>query len=467
MASPSASGSSPSALLASSDDDSEDGSGSGSGASSHAVTARRGRLGDRPDSETTVLWGTRVHVRGLPLLAQAQGLQPDYYSPSGPGASQGASMGGDCYAGEGVYVLLRRVVQLIGVDLLAGMGHGMSTSSTSALAAGIVGHDTGSTPPGWMPLDVSNKDHPRPIIFPDSPPGFSEAQAFGISERCTAVESLDFLLEVAARLRTRFEAHLPPSHLQSVATFYSRAVLCVCLLKGLVYHQAVPALVPELGALPSNIVNVKWDLVRDATEANAYVPAFNAGLDRAAKVLNDRVASGSLPGVSRLGLWSAIVSHSMERVVEGISIVKKCSVPGRGLMALDAGTIYAAAAKLGPALPRFLPRDKGHVDAYVSAFYYSNEDDLLTWMYDHKAHYPLRHMRALLANGIGPSLKKAKLKDVTTALEAMYLAPQPTAHAQAAGGGGVGVMGGGGAGVGGGAAELLKGFGTIMTGGSV
>jgi hypothetical protein len=92
-------------------------------------------------------------------------------------------------------------------------------------------------------------------------------------------------------------------------------------------------------------------------------------LSRATALLNERVRSGALPAVARVGGWSAIVSHMMDRFVEGYSRVRKCSVPGRGLMSLDVGTVYATCAKVGPIVPACLARDKGHVDTYVAAFY--------------------------------------------------------------------------------------------------
>lgn len=177
-------------------------------------------------------------------------------------------------------------------------------------------------------------------------------------------------------------------------------------------------------------------------EASPYAANLTAPMQRAATILNERVASGALPGVSRLGIWSCIVSHVMERFVEGVSSVKKCSPGGRGLMTVDAGTIYDAAAKLGPALPQFLPRDKGYVDGYVSVFYYDSDGDVLAWMAKNKQQYSLRHMRAVITNGIGVTLKKAKLRDAMIALESMYLAVSPTAASGGAGTGVDAMMGG-------------------------
>lgn len=158
---------------------------------------------------------------------------------------------------------------------------------------------------------------------------------------------------------------------------------------------------------------------------NGYVGGITTALGRVATMLNGRVKAGTLPAVSRLGVWSALVSLLMERFVDGITQVKKCTVPGRGLMTLDAGHIFAAALRLGPTSLAHLSRDKGYVDSYVSAFYFDNDGDLLQWMLRNKAQYRLGHMRALLEIGIGGSMKRSKLREVKAALEAMYLVPAP------------------------------------------
>lgn len=148
-------------------------------------------------------------------------------------------------------------------------------------------------------------------------------------------------------------------------------------------------------------------------------------IQRATTLLNEKVKHSGLPAVSRFGVWSAIVSHVIDRFVDGFSKVKKCSVPGRGLMNLDSATVYAACAKAGPIVPTCLSRDKAHVDAFIAAFYYDNESDLLQWITQNRAAYPLKHMRALLLNGIGLTMKKKPLKDMTAAIDALYLVPMP------------------------------------------
>lgn len=429
----------------------------GFGAASSGLGSRRGRgggaAGDRNENDTVELFGVTLYIRGLPAMAQAQGLPPDYYSAAGAGSAAGASMGGNSYNADGVYILLRRALQLVG-DELAKTGVRGDGSATSVLADGEFGHDTAAT---------TRCVGPPPFVKPTMPLEIeTEASGWGIMERSVGVESLEFLLDVLARVRPRIEAQLPQTHAQSIANFYTRAVMAVTQLRALVYHSMTVRLMPENGPLPEMVAAVRWyvcswftftllycrpsspthahthtlthphvahpgcrEHVKDAMEVNAYVANVTAPLARVAAFLNDRVHGGTLPAVSRLGMWSALVSHIMERFVDGICLVKKCSVTGRGLMMLDAGHVYAAAARLGPTAPAVLSRDKGYVDSLVSAFYFDNDGDLLPWMLHNKAQYRLAHMRALLTTGIGGSLKKAKLKEVVAAMEALYLVPPP------------------------------------------
>ena len=164
-------------------------------------------------------------------------------------------------------------------------------------------------------------------------------------------------------------------------------------------------------------------------EGNAFLPH----LTRAAAVLSERAASGALPAVSRFGVWAAIVSHLMDRFVEGYARVKKCSELGRGLMSFDVGTVYAHAVKLSPTVPACLSRDKAHVDGFVKAFYETQEGALLEWVRAHRAAYPLRQARALLVNGLGATMKKKEaLKHAVAALEDMYILPEAEVDAVAA-----------------------------------
>lgn len=416
---------------------------SSSSSSSSNVTMTPNRRGgatagrDSASDERVSIYGVQVYTRGLAAMAQTQGLSHDFYSEFGQGAEIGAVIGGGSHLSEGVFITLRRAIQLIGNDLSYG-ARGMSTSSTSVLAAGELSQDTTVSRPGI--------DKPEPFVRLQSPaaaalpgsiggPGVEiegEAVFFGAVERSVAVESLDFLIDILSRSRSRIETHLAtggaaPHAQQSVNNFFVRAVLCVTQLRGLIYKSLVPRIFPESGAVP-NMINegkLKWDAVKDAMEPSRYASTeLTSFVQRAGSMLAERLKDG-LPAVSRFGIWSCIVSHLNERFVEGFSRVKKCSVPGRGLMSLDAGTVFAVCCRAGPVLPALLARDRTFVDSYLSAFYFEGEADLLDWVTKNRSAYTLRSVRALVNSGIGANLKAKAKKELLTAIDALWVVPLP------------------------------------------
>jgi len=193
-----------------------------------------------------------VHTRGLTALAQAAGLPPEHYSTPA-GADAAAVVAGGAHAHEGVYVTLRRALQQIGAELAGGSrALAASGSAASALASGVFSSDGPASARG-APLP-----EPPPVRLRAGVELEGDAAGFGIAERCVAVESLDFMLDVLAAVRPRVEAHVPASHVTALANFYSRAVLCATQLRGLMYHSLVPRVLPESGAIPNMVATVKW-----------------------------------------------------------------------------------------------------------------------------------------------------------------------------------------------------------------
>ena len=217
------------------------------GAGTTASSSKRTR-GDKNDDAVDI-FGVRVFVRGLSALAQVQGLPNDHYSLTGAAATAGATLSGDINNYPGVFVLVRRALQQIGLDLAAGRGI-LSTNGSSILIDGTFTHDSGTSAAGWGP---------KPFVTPQVPLELdSEANGFGVSERSIAAESLDFLLDVLSRVRSKIESRLPASSLQGVQHFFTRATLCSCLLRGLVYQCMVPKLMPEALQVPDLMMKVKW-----------------------------------------------------------------------------------------------------------------------------------------------------------------------------------------------------------------
>ena len=221
--------------------------GDASGVRRTGKAAAGGTTGDARDEESVTLYGTVVYLRGLRAMAQAQGLSPEHYV-TGDGAAEGSYLVGGSASSEAVYLTLRRALQQVGAELSSGVR--MGTGSASALAEGVFSTDTQMSVRGYVPDPYVRLQSSIEID--------GEANGHGVCERSVGVESLDFVLDVLSRVRSRIEALLPASHAASVASFYTRTVLCVTQLRALVYHSLVPRLLSESGALPSMIASVKW-----------------------------------------------------------------------------------------------------------------------------------------------------------------------------------------------------------------
>lgn len=126
----------------------------------------------------------------------------------------------------------------------------------------------------------------------------------------------------------------------------------------------------------------------------------------------------AMPAKSWAGVWGCVTAHFMDRFVEGVSRVGSCTVEGRGLMALDASQVYAAVRRAGPLLQGCMPRGKEHVDLYIQAFYFSSQKDVLPWVQANRSRFPPRHLRALVANGIGQGMDKDRLEPLLATAEA-------------------------------------------------
>lgn len=282
----------------------------------------------------------------------------------------------------------------------AGGGAGGSTSTTSAAASG-----------------------PRVFIGTSSCDGLtSEGSMFGVQSRLVALASLDFCLnEVMGVAREVADATMPASHSSLSPTFFARAANSTAQLEAFLCQAIAPTLFPEGSSIAGWITGVRWDAVPDTLEYNDYVRQISGGLERVALRLDAALSSGAVPTRLHRLLWGCIIGYALERMVEGFSRVKKCSMQGRGLMAMDVTAVWSRGQVLGPPLdPALLPRGKAWVDQYVQAFYYDREEDVLEWIRSHRASYSRRQVTALVTHGVGQGKKKKALRELLSKAEAAH-----------------------------------------------
>lgn len=243
---------------------------------------------------------------------------------------------------------------------------------------------------------------------------------FGLPQRCIAVESLQFVEHVLKMLLPMLEKVLPPSYHQALRAFVGRVSKVVVESRGFMYAAVLPRLLPEAMSIPAWIQACRWE-IREATEPNVYVKQVGDAMERVARLLDDLTRRGALPSSSRSGVWACAVGHVMLRVVEGFSRVKKCSTAGRGLMQLDVKNLWLRIARVLTTSPDSIVRvrDSSYVVDYVQAFYNTTETDVMPWILQHKERYLGRHLRSIVENGIGPSLKSARVKELLASIDQM------------------------------------------------
>ena len=78
--------------------------------------------------------------------------------------------------------------------------------------------------------------------------------------------------------------------------------------------------------------------------------------------------------------WKYAVSAANESILEGFSLVKKCSIEGRAAMSLDLQMFTQGMKRF---VPKGFEADVRIVDGYIKAFYVP-ESDLLHWAMTHR-----------------------------------------------------------------------------------
>ena len=104
---------------------------------------------------------------------------------------------------------------------------------------------------------------------------------------------------------------------------------------------------PAITGLPNAIAAQRWEHVKEAGDPSSYVQDVVSSIKELQQALAAQVDYNGLPQPSYKALWSSISGLLYERFVEGVSRMKKCTVEGRGQLAVDINAITSA-LKLGP-----------------------------------------------------------------------------------------------------------------------
>lgn len=119
---------------------------------------------------------------------------------------------------------------------------------------------------------------------------------------------------------------------------------------------------------------------------------------------------------SQIQVWMEICQCAFDTVLEGLSRVRKCSTEGRASMTMDISALHTGLDSVHVCRP---PRGKQYVDNYVKALYLSDEE-IVHWTQQSWQSYSQRHLHGLLHQALSSVLKKKRLKDALSALDALY-----------------------------------------------
>jgi hypothetical protein len=178
------------------------------------------------------------------------------------------------------------------------------------------------------------------------------------------------------------------------------------------------------------MVGSAWKEQRFSEHCNDYVDAICL---RCARIWHNLSSSPrKLPAHALLQVWKNTVRCCFRSLLEGFSKVVICSMEGRALMSMDLATFYAGCkpdavenrmqgvfcAPEPPPSVAAAAEYMHHVDAYVKAFYFP-EEDLMTWIESNKNEYHLRHMIGLL-RAVGFGWEKRKVGELIQTVESFY-----------------------------------------------
>ena len=237
---------------------------------------------------------------------------------------------------------------------------------------------------------------------------------YAVTERCIAIESLPFLLDIVRASRQRMCTQLRPSEQQTVQQWTDFAARVVSELHDYMYKHLAPVLLPDTVYAPK-IKNMDWYIRSEATQASPYVFSILTTLRANTLCMKD---NGGLPADTQARLNRETVQWLEESIVRAYSEVKRCSEEGRRLMRMDVDALEAA-------LKGLLRLDEVEgwekVRVYVDA-YWVKAEEWLEWVRQHRE-YTLSEVVSCIQCGCGADMDMKELKALLSSVsrEAMRL----------------------------------------------
>uniref|UniRef100_A0A7S4UPW7 Syndetin C-terminal domain-containing protein n=2 Tax=Guillardia theta TaxID=55529 RepID=A0A7S4UPW7_GUITH len=212
---------------------------------------------------------------------------------------------------------------------------------------------------------------------------------FGLGERCVAIESLLFLVEVMQAVRVSLSQLSVPKSASDVKSIFKEIVEHVEELREMIYSR-FPHICISMSDIVNQIAHMKWDSKDLAQRHSQYVDViherflqFFSALDQMRKFLPDEM---------RPILLRASILHIMENLVEGYSKIRHVGPNTPLLMSNDINTLKSAMEMI-PGMEEFglkpLPFFT-HVELFIKGYFLPPDSPqvMVEWAYQHPFYPP-------------------------------------------------------------------------------
>lgn len=176
----------------------------------------------------------------------------------------------------------------------------------------------------------------------------SEASMYGVINRCTAVESLNFLVAVYNWILPRTSPYLETELQVQLDRFVYNMKGTVEEFSIYMYRNLATRVLPLKQFSDVLIPNVNWRINEITDSHCTYVTTFVDLFREFATRLEGLTKGSGLPVHVYASLWEETLTYGFECLVDGYAQVKKCSTEGRAQMSADIRVLCSQILPLSP-----------------------------------------------------------------------------------------------------------------------
>jgi len=284
-------------------------------------------------------------------------------------------------------------------------------SASSATAAN--GSQPGFFGTGGSPRVSTLSNHQAALL--------SMNNMYGLRETVVAVGSVQLLSKELTNAKSKIQSLLPTAANRSVENYFSRTVDATEDLRECAFRNAARRMLhavfdPEKG-IAAQIASTSYDAEEPSDSHNAWAHGLGEHISRFSEAINYT----KLPDDMVSQMWEHAIKACSEVILDGLSMVKRCTMPGRSMMSLDLSYVESNFKFMVPAHVLVNLRI---VDAYIKAFYLPWED-LPKWVEVNHAEYGRTRIMTLFnlivdrVNSMeGRNLKKAEIRAMVSQIDA-------------------------------------------------